>query len=114
MTNLKLKRGEKAFSIQLGECTVVSVRSSDNYPILVRDYSGVYSEQYNMTGRQLKSDVHPSLFESAESCKEYFNNLTDDVDDVEISFPIISPDWGKVLMPNNDLSKCEGVDNGNT
>lgn len=83
MIKLKLIRGQKVFSVNLGECTVVAVHNDNNYPILVRDCSGVYSDQYDLTGRLTRCDAHPSLFESIETCKDYFNSLSDITDIVD-------------------------------
>lgn len=88
MNDLKLNKGQTVFSINLGECRVVKVKKDDDYPYVVEGFNEVYSECYTKTGRMYKSDIHPSLFASPESCKEYFNNLTDDNDITEVSLPL--------------------------
>lgn len=88
MNNLKLKQGQIVFSVNLGECRVVTVKK-DDYPFVVEGYDEVYSECYTRTGKMYKSDIHPSLFASPESCKEYFNNLTDDDEFAEDAFTLV-------------------------
>lgn len=88
MNDLKLKQGQTVFSVNLGECRVVTVKK-DEYPYVVEGFNEVYSECYTKTGRMYKSDIHPSLFASPESCKEYFNNLTDDDDMTEVSLSLV-------------------------
>lgn len=57
------KVGDKMWSIQLGECKVIDINLSCEYPIICRNSDGIKSS-YALDGYHWKTNAYPSLFES--------------------------------------------------
>lgn len=88
---MNLTVGQKVWSIQLGDCEVVSINYENTYPVLCMS-GGVWKCKYNLQGLSNISDKHPSLFLSNPFEKvqgEKSSPIDDFVAEMKFSGPLI-------------------------
>lgn len=97
----KFKLGQKVWSIQLGDCEVITCHLKDKeYPILCVNKDG-QEEEYSNDGYFYNDDFHPSLFSSNPFFEERVMEVRDFEGDIWVKRVVFMQKEGKFLAWQN-------------